>query len=96
LAEDPIRLEASTRARAVSSEQWQQLLEAAEESGSLPKSLLAEILDPRELEPLELDALCRELEQQGIEVIEDERAPPLPLAPEATTDALQLFLRDAG
>src|SRR6266566_393465 len=96
MADDPIRLNASARAHAVSSEQWQQLLEAAEESGSLRQSALAEILDRRELEPLELDAVCRELEQQGIEVIDDERAPPLPLVLETTTDALQLFLRDAG
>ncbi len=96
MADDPIRLEASARAHAVSSGQWQQLLEAAEESGSLRQSALTEILGQRELEPLELDALCRELEQQGVEVIDDERAPPLPLAPETTTDALQLFLRDAG
>jgi RNA polymerase primary sigma factor len=97
LADDPIRLEASARAHAVSSEQWQQLLEAAEESGSLGQSALAEILDQRELEPLELDALCRDLERRGIEVIDDERAPPpLPLVAETTTDALQLFLREAG
>src|SRR6266571_2257555 len=94
MADDLIRLEAS--GNALSSHEWQQLLEAAEEAGSLRQSALAEILDERELEPLELDALCRELEQQGVEVIDDERAPPLPLAPETTTDALQLFLRDAG
>jgi RNA polymerase primary sigma factor len=83
-------------AHALSSQEWQQLLEAAEEAGSLRQSALAEILDQRELEPLELDAVCRELEQRGIEVFDDERAPPLPLVSEATTDALQLFLRDAG
>jgi RNA polymerase primary sigma factor len=97
LADDPIRLEASARAHTVSSEQWQQLLKAAEESGSLRQSALAEILDQGDLEPLELDALCSELEQRGIEVIDDERAPPpLPLVAETTTDALQLFLREAG
>src|SRR6266487_884013 len=96
MADDPIRLEASGKAHALSSQEWQQLLEAAEEAGSLRQSALAEILDQRELEPLELDAICRELEQQGVEVIDDERAPPLPLAPETTTDALQLFLRDVG
>jgi RNA polymerase primary sigma factor len=96
MADDPIRLEASGKAHALSSQEWQQLLEAAEEAGSLRQSALAEILDQRELEPLELDAVCRELEQQGVEIIDDERAPPLPLVPEATTDALQLFLRDAG
>src|SRR6266487_6710903 len=97
MADDPIRLEASGKAHALSSQEWQQLLEAAEQAGSLRQSALAEILDERELEPLELDAVCRELEQQGVEIIDDERAPPpLPLAPETTTDALQLFLRDAG
>ena len=96
MADDPIRLEASARGHAVSSEQRQQLLEAAEESGSLPQSALTEILDQRQLEPLEFDALCRELEQQGVEVIDDRVPSPLPLAPETTTDALQLFLREAG
>jgi RNA polymerase primary sigma factor len=96
MADDPIRLEASTKANALSSQEWQQLLEAAEEAGSLRQSALAEILDKGELEPLELDAVCRELEQHGIEVIDDERAQQPPLMPETTTDALQLFLRDAG
>jgi RNA polymerase primary sigma factor len=96
MADDPIRLEASGKAHTLSSQEWQQLLEAVEEAGSLRQSALAEILNQRELEPLELDAVCSELEQQGIELVDDERAPPPPLVPEATTDALQLFLRDAG
>jgi RNA polymerase primary sigma factor len=97
LTDDPIRLEASATTHARSSEQWQRLLEAAEESGSLRQSAIAEIVDQFELEPLEFDALCRELEQQGIELIDDEgKPPPLALLPEATTDALQLFPRDAG
>jgi RNA polymerase primary sigma factor len=97
LADDPIRLEATGKAHVPSSQEWQQLLEAAEESGSLRRSALAEILDQRELNPIELDAVWLELEQQGIEVVDDERAPaPLPAVPETTTDALHLFLRDAG
>jgi len=80
----------------LSSQAWQQLLEAAQESGSLRRSTIAEILDLHELEPLELDPVCRELEQQGIEVVDDEREPPRPPVPDTTTDALQLFLRDAG
>jgi RNA polymerase primary sigma factor len=97
LADDPIRLEATGKAHVPSSQEWQQLLEAAEESGSLRRSALARILDQRELNPIELDAVWLELEQQGIEVVDDERAPaPLPAVPETTTDALQLFLRDAG
>src|SRR5918996_4559205 len=53
---------------------------------------------------LELEALQTELDRRGIEVVEDEpeqevappalRPPPPPL--ETTTDALQLFLREAG
>jgi RNA polymerase primary sigma factor len=93
---DSIRLEASAQADVLSKKEWQQLLEAAQESGSLRRSTIAEILDLHELEPLELDPVCRELEQQGIEVVDDERVPLLPLVPETTTDALQLFLRDAG
>jgi RNA polymerase primary sigma factor len=93
---DSIRLEASAQADALSKKEWQQLLEAAEESGSLLRSAIAEILDQFELETLELDPVCRELEQQGIEVIDDEPVPLIPLVAETTTDALQLFLRDAG
>ena len=52
---DSIRLEASAHADALSKKEWQQLLEAAEESGSLRRSAIAEILDQFELEPLELD-----------------------------------------
>ena len=48
---DSIRLEASAQTDALSKEEWQQLLEAAEESGSLRRSTIAEILDQRELEP---------------------------------------------
>jgi RNA polymerase primary sigma factor len=41
--------------------------------------------------------LSAALEQHGIELIDDDNAsPPLPALPETTTDALQLFLRDAG
>jgi RNA polymerase primary sigma factor len=81
-------------------EELQQLLEAAQESGTLRSSELAEVLEGHELDPLETDALYRELEQRGIEVLEEEpeQAPPPPPPPtlETTTDALQLFLREAG
>jgi hypothetical protein len=81
MADDAIRLEAAAKAHALSSQEWQQLLEAADESGSLRQSAFAEILDQREFEPLELDAACRELEQEGIEVIDDGYTPPPPLVP---------------
>jgi RNA polymerase primary sigma factor len=96
IADDPIRLEASGKAHALSSEEWQRLLEAAEEFDSLERRAVAEILEQFERDPLELDAVCRELERDGIEVIEDAGAAPLTPVAEATTDTLQLFLRDAG
>ncbi len=97
LADDPIRPEASAKAHPLSGERWDRLLEAAEESGSVRRSAVAEILDRRELEPLELEAVARELEEHGIELVEDRRAAlPQPVLQEATTDALQLFLREAG
>jgi RNA polymerase primary sigma factor len=85
----------------------QELFEQAEQTGSLPYADLVEVLEPLRLDPLETDALYRELEQRGLEVLEPEAeqrepAPPPPPPPsaatpqETTTDALQLFLRDAG
>jgi len=85
-----------------------ELFEQAEQTGSLRYADLLEVLEPLHLEPLETDAVYRELEQRGIEVSEPEvdqqkeppppppPAPAQPVAQETTTDALQLFLRDAG
>ena len=84
---------------------FQQLLETAEQSGSIRHSELHEVLEPLELSVLETEAIYRELDQRGVEVIDDEKqreqAPPPPPPPtavptETTTDALQLFLREAG
>jgi RNA polymerase primary sigma factor len=78
------------------------LFEQAEQNGSLRYADLNEVLEPMHLDALETDAVFRELEQRGIEVLEPEpeqrEAPPLPppVVQETTTDALQLFLRDAG
>ena len=83
-------------------EEIQQLLDTAEQAGSLRVVELAEVVDAHELDPLEQDALMRELEQRGIELAEEpppEEPPPPPAAAtpqETTTDALQLFLREAG
>ena len=83
-------------------DELQQLLDAAEQAGSLKATDLAEITDAHELDALEQDALYRELDRRGIEVVEEpqpeEPAPaPAAAAPqESTTDALQLFLREAG
>ena len=80
------------------------LLEASEQVGSIQASELAEVIETYELSPLEQDALARVLDQRGIEVAEappPAPEPPAPVvavgaSPETTTDALQLFLREAG
>src|SRR5437764_4727650 len=87
-------------------EELQALIEAAELQGSMRQSELAEVLEAHPLDPLETDALYRELDQRGIEIVDEERErePPPPPQPslaqqlsyETTTDALQLFLREAG
>ena len=77
----------------------QELVEAAEQTGSLRHVELTEALEPLRLDALETDAVYRGLEQRGIEIVEESHAPPPPPQPvvqETTTDALQLFLRDAG
>ena len=77
-----------------------QLLETAEQAGSLKAAELAEVIETLELDALEQDALFRELDRRGIELIDEvkEEEAPSPPAPaqESTTDALQLFLREAG
>jgi RNA polymerase primary sigma factor len=83
------------------SEDLRNLLETAEQSGAVRQAELLEVLEPLDLDELELEALQRELEQRGIDVLEEEKAPerPEPVQPivyETTTDALQLFLREAG
>ena len=85
-------------------EELVQLLDAAEQAGSLKATELAEVVETHELDALEQDALYRELDRRGIDVPDantepkEEEPPPAP-APtpqESTTDALQLFLREAG
>jgi RNA polymerase primary sigma factor len=90
------------------SDELARLIGEAEERGMLRQSELNEALEPLQLDPLETDAVYREVEQRLIEVVvdvldDDEPAPaPLPapapsqLTWETTTDALQLFLREAG
>jgi RNA polymerase primary sigma factor len=86
------------------SEDVRHLLEAAEQTGgAVRQQELNEALEPLDLDALEFEAFRQELEQRGIEIIEEERAPepaPLPqsqpIVVETTTDALQLFLREAG
>ena len=80
------------------------LLERGEAAGIIDGTELGELLDALEVEPPDIEALHRELEERGIEVIETPREPARePTAPvrateglESTTDALQLFLREIG
>jgi RNA polymerase primary sigma factor len=79
------------------------LLDAAEANGQLRQTELNELLEPLELDPLEIEAVYQELDRRGIELVaepeKEEAAPPTPPAAqpvETTTDALQLFLREAG
>ena len=85
-------------------EEIHQLLERGEAAGFLDASEIADAIEAAELEPPDLDALQKELEERGIEVIEPPKEPVRePTAPpratevlETTTDALQLFLREIG
>jgi RNA polymerase primary sigma factor len=78
----------------------QELVEASEQTGSLRYAELAEAIEVLRLDPLEVDAVYRALDQRGIEIVEQHQPEPQPAPPqpvvETTTDALQLFLRDAG
>ena len=81
------------------------LLEAGEANGQVRQAELQEILEPLELDGLEIEALYVEIDRRGIELVpqepeherDDAPPPPAAVAPaETTTDALQLFLREAG
>src|SRR6266542_3753725 len=85
-------------------EDVQALLEASEASSTVRQSELNELTETHEFDVFELDLLYRELETRAVEIVDDtkevEKAPPPPPPPaptvESTTDALQLFLREAG
>ena len=85
------------------------LIEACESTGAIRAPEVHEIVETHELDGLEQEALVRELEKRGIEIVETQPAESVPpaearppqahLAPaqaETTTDALQLFLREAS
>ncbi len=94
------------------SDELRGVVDAAEERGTLLQSELNDVLEPLALDPTEIDSLHRELETRSIDVVNDIDEdgettpqplpePELPAAPlqitwETTTDALQLFLREAG
>jgi hypothetical protein len=84
---------------ALHNEEIQHLFERGEAAGFLDATELTETLDTLEIEPPEVEALYKELEERGIEVVETPKEPARePTAPpratevlETTTDALQLF-----
>ena len=88
----------------VQHEDVQTLLDASAEVGTVRQSEINELIETHEFDVLEVDLLFRELETRGIDVLDDtiEREQPPPPPPpvqtvvESTTDALQLFLREAG
>jgi len=84
----------------LTAEDVREVIETAEQAGSVRASELAELVERHEMNELEAEALHRECEQRGIDVVEDkdkeEQPPPQPIVYETTTDALQLFLREAG
>src|SRR6266536_6603840 len=76
-----------------------QFIETAEQAGSIRVADITDLTEAHGLDALEVDALYRELEQRGVEVVDQvpEPAPqPVTFSYETTTDALQLFLREAG
>src|SRR4029453_4346481 len=82
-------------------EDIRQLLEQSEQSGTIRAADLTEIAEAYDLTELEQDALLRELDQRSIEIVElpvphSEVVAAITAPVETTTDALQLFLREAG
>ncbi len=94
------------------SDELRALVDTAEERGTLLQSELNDALEPLGLDAIEIDLVQRELETRSIDLINDldengdstlrpTPEPEVPAAPlqitwETTTDALQLFLREAG
>jgi RNA polymerase primary sigma factor len=80
----------------------QRLIEAGLERGSLSTGEIVEVLAELEIEVDQIEELYRELESQGIEIIEtpvvveEKVATPQRLVIEGTTDSLQLFLQEVG
>ena len=84
-------------------DQIQALIDQGEEQGCVNLSVFTELTSELELEDAELEALYAELDERGIEVTDDCGHADRPDATYvngdlavATTDALQLFLNEAG
>jgi RNA polymerase primary sigma factor len=104
---EPSRVSAPETDILTLSEELRQLVDASEERGTLLQSELNDVLEPLGLDALEIDAVHRELETRQVELVNDvedddrprepaPEPPPSQVTWETTTDALQLFLREAG
>jgi RNA polymerase primary sigma factor len=80
----------------LSQDEIRQLLDLCEQVGRIQAADLGEIVEVHELSLLEQEAFVRELDKRGIDVVDTPVAVAPPPPPETTTDALQLFLREAG
>jgi RNA polymerase primary sigma factor len=99
-----------TTAQFVPTEELQLLLDAAEAAGFVERADVLEAAEVAELEAQDVEALVREFEERGVELLETRSAgdqtpepttptkwvDPLDAATEVTTDPLQLFLREIG
>jgi RNA polymerase primary sigma factor len=83
---------------AIEHEEVRALLARGQELGTLDNDEIRSTLDELDLEPGQLDAVYRALDEAGVEVGDDEAADDaLDLATrETSTDALQLFLKEIG
>ena len=72
------------------------LVKHGQEAGFLTHEEIALALDELDLDAHELDAFFRELEDLGIELVDEAPAVAEADAREVSTDALQLFLKDIG
>jgi RNA polymerase primary sigma factor len=79
-------------------EETKTLIQHGQEAGGLTQDEIALLLDELGVEPTQAEELYQALEELHIEIVLPERAEPdLDLeAREASTDALQLFLKDIG
>jgi RNA polymerase primary sigma factor len=84
--------------RLLAQEELRAMLDACEQRGTIRAPDVHDIVESHELTGLEHEALVRELDKRGIEIVETpvERPTVAPAPVESTTDALQLFLREAG
>jgi RNA polymerase primary sigma factor len=87
---------------AVDPDELERLVGLADDDGCIELSEVEREIDARELDTEEVEELHDELRSRGIELRDDcgREAPPTEYRPEelagATTDAMQLFLREAG